>query len=307
VGDINIDNIYANLSINHMREFVSLAGCLNFNRAANELYISSPTLTRHINSIEEAMGVKLLKRSSHFVELTPCGRLAIDYFVNIIAQFDELQAQMHSLAHNSSTELTFGMLYYGFGQKYAYPIINEFRERYPGIKLSVVSTKPNQIIERLKNGMIDIALTLSSRFEKQEICEYHHLAQERLYAIMLPGHPLACKQSVSLEDLAKENILMMRMEKMHETHIRMLFNFHNIAIKSVIYTEHIDTVAMSLNEMNSVFIGTLMLNDLAPRSLVFVEIDSEGFDIDIDIVHLKNNKNSDVAKMVSCAQSAIRH
>lgn len=291
------------MEIGHMREFIELAGCLNFNKAANELFISQPTLTRHIGAIEEEMGARLLERSSHSVELTPCGKLAFEYFENIVDQFDELQARVQSPAAPNAAEVSVGTLYYGFAHKYSYPLFNLFKKRCPNIKLAITSAKPTQITDMLKNGEIDVGITLASRFQKDECFEYHQIAKERLCAIVSPAHGFAGRQSVSPADLSNESILMMHTEKMLETHLRTLFDYDNISIGNVSYTEHIDTVVIALKEADCVFIGTALLSDLAQRDLKFIPIESEGFYLDVSLLRLKKNKNPEAAKIISCAKS----
>ena len=58
------------MDVSHMREVLVLSEHLNYTTAAAKLYVSQPTLTRHVNSVEEALGVKLFKRTNHVVELT---------------------------------------------------------------------------------------------------------------------------------------------------------------------------------------------------------------------------------------------
>ena len=58
------------MDISHMREVLVLAEHLNFTTAAAELYISQPTLTRHVNAVEEELGAKLFKRTNHAVDVS---------------------------------------------------------------------------------------------------------------------------------------------------------------------------------------------------------------------------------------------
>jgi len=87
------------MKITYMYEFVTLAENLSYKKAASELNLAQSVLSRHINSVENELGVKLLFRSSHEIVLTPEGEIACREFRNIVDiyknKLEPLMTQKH--------------------------------------------------------------------------------------------------------------------------------------------------------------------------------------------------------------------
>ncbi|AHF11321.1 helix-turn-helix domain-containing protein [Dehalobacter restrictus] len=72
------------MKISYMHEFIALAENLNYSHTAEELFISQPALSRHITAIETDIGIQLLKRTKHSVELTPMGMIVVSEFKKLL-------------------------------------------------------------------------------------------------------------------------------------------------------------------------------------------------------------------------------
>jgi epsilon-lactone hydrolase len=77
------------IELRHLRSFVAVAEELNFGRAAEQLYLSQPALSRQIRALEQFVGVELLRRSTHRVELTLAGEALLDRARGILREVDE--------------------------------------------------------------------------------------------------------------------------------------------------------------------------------------------------------------------------
>ena len=77
------------IELRHLRSFVAVAQELNFGRAAEQLYLSQPALSRHIRALEQLLGCQLLRRSTHRVELTLAGESLLDRARKVLSDVDE--------------------------------------------------------------------------------------------------------------------------------------------------------------------------------------------------------------------------
>ena len=82
------------MELQKLKCFVAVADKLSFTRAAEELYFSVPTVTHHIKSLEEQMGVQLLFRDKHSVRLTPAGETFYPVARDILSKLDAVTRQI---------------------------------------------------------------------------------------------------------------------------------------------------------------------------------------------------------------------
>ena len=78
------------MKLDYLREFVTLAQCLNYSAAARQLYITQPALSRHIAHMEEQFGAKLFERDSHGVTLTEVGKECLKEVRAILKRYDDM-------------------------------------------------------------------------------------------------------------------------------------------------------------------------------------------------------------------------
>lgn len=186
--------------------FVCVADRLNFTKAAEELYLSPPTVTHHIQTLEAELGTPLLIRNSKMVRLTEAGRGFYNDAREILAKIEIAQKKMHDAAHTavrlfhigctSSTELqylkhslcTLGQRYQGFS-----PILHV--QDYFSLK------------KMFEAEQLDVMLCTRGMIRKLPNCEFHPLAQAGLYAVVPVDSPLAAKAELHFADLQQERIL----------------------------------------------------------------------------------------------------
>src|SRR5882757_2215088 len=86
------------MELRHLRYFVAVAEVLNFTRAAEQLRLAQPALSRQVADLEDELGVDLLKRTSHGVQLTAEGKLYLDEARQILRRTDESIMKVRALA-----------------------------------------------------------------------------------------------------------------------------------------------------------------------------------------------------------------
>ena len=288
------------MDITYMHEFLVLSEHLNYTSAAAELFISQPTLTRHVNALEDQLGARLLNRRKHSVELTPCGELAVKSFTKIVAEQNELLHDIGMISQEGTSDLHLGMVYYGCSAYYGYPLLEMAAKCYPEVHISTISAQTQQIYKYLHRGVIDVGLTITSGSYGQDI-ERAKVATIPLYAIASPKHPLAKKEFVTLEELAKEKIILNRIPIGQRHHVEQLFLDHGIELDNIEYIDHIDQLIPVLARSGGVFIGSMLLTAVPAHNSVFIPIDAPDFTLDISLVYMKDNDNPNIEKLVKCA------
>lgn len=143
------------MDLRQLRYFVAVARERNFTRAAEQLNIAQPPLSRQIQSLEEELGVALLRRQSRPISLTDAGRLFYEQALQILGRVEQLQAATRRVGLQQRTVLAIGFvastLYGGLPA-----LLRQLRHSAPEVDLQLVELISVQQVEALKEGRIDI-------------------------------------------------------------------------------------------------------------------------------------------------------
>lgn len=85
------------MNIEHAREFLTLAQCLNFTEAANDLNMTQPALSKHLAALERELGAKLVDRTRKSIQLTEEGRMFFETCGIIVNQYDKMQRALDEI------------------------------------------------------------------------------------------------------------------------------------------------------------------------------------------------------------------
>lgn len=137
------------VELRHLRAFEAVARLQSFTRAADELAITQPALSRTIQQLEDALGVTLLDRSSRHVEMTPAGRTFFDHVERVLA---ELERGADAVRRQASIRLGFSWL---LPDPWAQDTVARF-ERATGTTVSLIRT--DDALAAVQQGRVNIAV-----------------------------------------------------------------------------------------------------------------------------------------------------
>lgn len=184
------------MTIRDLEIFVTVAENGKIGTAAKKLYISQPTVSHAISQIEEKYHVKLFERLSRKLYITDVGREFLNYARHILANFREME---HYLNHASEqiciyigASLTVGSFFLG-------KIISKFENRNPMISTRVYIDNSKNIIKKIFEGTIDIAI-IEGYINSEDIIS-EEVYQDEMVIICGRSHPFANKKCVCLSDL----------------------------------------------------------------------------------------------------------
>ena len=93
------------MDINRLNEFITLATLLNYSKAANQLYLTQPALSRHIHDLEQTLGTQLFIRDTHNVHLTSVGEIFLKEAQEIITRYNHALDLIKEVSSTSTGEL----------------------------------------------------------------------------------------------------------------------------------------------------------------------------------------------------------
>jgi LysR family transcriptional regulator, hydrogen peroxide-inducible genes activator len=195
------------MEVHQLRYFCAVAETGSFTRAAAREQVAQPSLSQQIMKLEEELGVRLFDRLGRAVRLTDPGQI---FLRRARAILSELKAAKEEVAERQSTvsgTLSIGVI--PTIAPYFLPArIAGFSRKYPRATLSVVEDVTVRLLDRLRGGLVDLAiLALPARGHDLECFP---LLTERLFAILPKAHSLARRRSVLIKELRDEPFLLLR-------------------------------------------------------------------------------------------------
>ena len=157
------------MNVSFMKEFITFVKTLNYTKAANELFLSQPTLRAHIRAIECELGGPLVAKRDGQLTLTPMGRLFLKKARVIVADFDEMLEECNALAR-ASTSLTVGFLELPWIEDLFVKARETFCDKHPEATVELLfSPKMNANVESVSECVVDMTtFPLVRTFDKKD-------------------------------------------------------------------------------------------------------------------------------------------
>lgn len=192
------------MDLRHMRYFIAVAEERSFTKAAARLHISQPPLSRQIRELEVELGVTLLNRTRHHIELSDAGQVFLQKARQILLATDAAVVQAQRAQRGE-----IGTLAIGFFEQIAYtllpPTLRAFQERFPLVDVQLSWFPVIEQPEALRRGDVDLAFVRPAASLAGLNTE---ILLREPFVIALPAdHRLADKNVVSIADCADERII----------------------------------------------------------------------------------------------------
>ena len=186
------------MELRQLRYFVKVAELKNFSSAARLLNITQSTLSQQIRQLEQELGVELLIRDSRHVELNDMGKVFLLSARRTLQEANTCIERIHDVQGLRSGTLNIGVTF-TFSKLLKESVIT-FLKKYPDIQLNICCYSMEELMEKLKKGEIDLALSYKPSINYEDI-DSHILFDNHLSVIMRKGHPLANKKLLRFQDL----------------------------------------------------------------------------------------------------------
>ncbi|MBM3110021.1 LysR family transcriptional regulator [Pseudomonas sp. P66] len=225
------------MELRHLRYFRVLAQTLNFTRAAEQLHIAQPPLSRQIRQLEETLGVELLERSRP-LRLTEAGRYFYEQSTMLLEQLEQIGEGTRRIANNERQWLRIG-----FAPSTLYDLLPDLirqLRRNEALELGLQEMITLQQVESLKAGRIDVGF---GRIHINDPAIEQQVLREDPLVVALPcGHPLI-GQPIDLARLAFEPFVLYPAtpRPSYADHIMGLFASQGLSVQVIQWTNELQT------------------------------------------------------------------
>ncbi|GAD89736.1 putative LysR family transcriptional regulator [Vibrio halioticoli NBRC 102217] len=146
------------MSMKALQYFTTLVNCRSFTKASEHLFVTQPTISKALKSLETSYGHALIHRNGRDIELTEAGRIVFSYAESVLFQQKEMQIRLNDLQTLKSGKITLGIPPM-VGHLYT-NLIQEFSRLYPDIEVSIVESGSRKLESDVVEGNIDISITM---------------------------------------------------------------------------------------------------------------------------------------------------
>jgi DNA-binding transcriptional LysR family regulator len=283
------------LNFNQFRVFYYAAKNLNFTIAAGELFITQPAVTSQIKSFEEFCSLKLFKKRGRRIYLTDEGKSLYVYATKIFKYEKEIENVIDDMR-----ELKRGILSLGTTKAYAryfMPLmISTFHKRYPNIKIQLNEGSSLEMIHRLLNFKIEVAVI--ARSEDNPEVHFFPFSREEMAVIVSSDHHLSRKKAVTFKDLSAEPFIMKEKGSGTRKLVEELFAAEQCAPDILMETSNTEFIKQLVQrgEGVSLVVREAVTDELKEKRLAAVSLEGPTVYLDVNIAWLKDQVLSPPAR-----------
>lgn len=194
------------MNLRDLKYLIAVADHRHFGRAAAASFVSQPTLSTQIRKLEDELGVALVERAPRKVMLTPIGVEIVERARRVVSEIEQMKEAARRSQRPEAGAVRLG-IFPTLGPYLLPHVIPSLRERFPDLQLLLVEEKSDELLARLRDGRLDAAILALPVHDDQLHHEY--LFEEPFLLAVPEQHRLAKQQSLDVDDLASENLLLL--------------------------------------------------------------------------------------------------
>lgn len=189
------------IDFRHLETFCRVADLKSFSKAADDLFLTQPTVSGHILSLEHSLSLRLFDRTGREVRLTKAGEVFLRYASRILSSRRDLLNALSEFSQGIRGELSLGAS--TIPGEYLLPkLMGDFRKEHPHFILSLKIADTREVVQWVLQGDVEYGM-IGGKLNHNFL---HHEKYEKddIIAVGPSGHPLTKKKKVDLVDLLKE-------------------------------------------------------------------------------------------------------
>jgi len=189
------------IDFRHLETFCRVADLKSFSRAADDLFLTQPTVSGHILSLEKSLSLRLFDRTGREARLTKAGEVFLRYASKILTTRKDLLNALSEFSQGIRGELSLGAS--TIPGEYLLPkLMGDFKKDHPGFTLSLKIADTKEIVQYVLQGDVEFGM-VGAKVNHSSL-HYEKYEDDQIIVVALSDHPLARKKRVDWEDLLKE-------------------------------------------------------------------------------------------------------
>ncbi|WP_445667710.1 LysR substrate-binding domain-containing protein [Oceanobacillus sp. FSL W8-0428] len=192
------------MELKQLLYFKEVAKHKSITKAAQQIHISQPALSKSIKALEEELEAILIIRTNKKIDLTDAGNMVLEYTKEITGLVDEMKLTLNDLTNFSVGQLNIGLPPF-IGSLFFPKVMKNFHRSYPNIKLDITEYGGARVVKSVEEGEFELGVAVLPIDE--QIFDVYPIVEEEMKLIVHKNHPLASFKEVDVKDLRDEEFI----------------------------------------------------------------------------------------------------
>ena len=295
------------MELRHLRYFVAVADVLNFSRAAQQLHIAQPPLSRQIRQLEDEVGVQLFTRNKRKVELTNAGRVFLEEAKKLIASSRNAMdlARHAQQGENGTIRIGIASGLGGFVNR----VVAAYIRRSPAINIEckdIFSTIQN---EALRERKIDVGFL---RPPVDQNLNSEMLFEERFAVVLPKAHPMSKRRGLRLKEIADEPLIVFNRSFSSGLHDKIAELYRKQGLTPRLTVTHAEaheeagTIMVAAGKGIFIGVGAIVTRSVAGAEVVAVHLKEPDAKIEVYAAWRKQEASSAVFEFLDSVHQVLR-
>jgi DNA-binding transcriptional LysR family regulator len=189
------------IEFRHLETFCRVADLKSFSKAADDLFLTQPTVSGHILSLEQFLSLRLFDRASREIRLTKSGEVFREYASKILSLRKDLLNALSEFSQGIRGELSLGTS--TIPGEYLLPgLIGDFKREHPSFVISLKIADTKEVIQFVLQDHVEFGI-IGARLNHPSL-HYEKFEEDEIVIVAPTGHPLTRNKKVTLDQLLKE-------------------------------------------------------------------------------------------------------
>jgi len=189
------------IDFRHLETFCRVADLKSFSKAADDLFLTQPTVSGHILSLEQSLSLRLFDRTSREVRLTKAGEVFLKYASKILSFRKDLLNALSEFSQGIKGELSLGAS--TIPGEYLLPkLMGDFKREHPHFIISLKIADTKEIVQYVLQDNVEFGI-IGAKLNHPSL-HYEKYEEDEIIVVAPSDHPLTRKKKVNLEELLKE-------------------------------------------------------------------------------------------------------
>ncbi|MEO2078281.1 MAG: LysR family transcriptional regulator [Bacillus sp. (in: firmicutes)] len=192
------------LELRQLRLFIEVAKHKSITKAAENMHISQPALSKSLMALEDELGMTLIIRTNKTSDLTDAGKVVLEYALRMTVLVDEMKTTLIDMTNLSRGQINIGLPPF-IGSLFFPRVMAKFHHAFPNIELNITEYGGARVVKSVEEGEFELGVAVLPIDEQQ--FSVYPIVEEEMRLVVYKDHHLSDREQVELKELREEEFI----------------------------------------------------------------------------------------------------